>query len=98
MPNDLQVKQANAQECKAHQDHSLQHNHTGLKFEYFKLGVAQLAQRGQVKGHALDRPIGIGVVSSSLRRKQNEIGHRPQQSFNEGRQQHGPTWKIIARA
>ena len=98
MANDLQVKQANAQESKAHQDHALQNHYTRLKFEYFKLGVAQLAQRGQVKGHALNRPIGVGVVCSSLRRKQNEIGHRPQQSFDEGGQQHGPTWKIISRA
>ena len=98
MQNNLQVKQTNAQECKAHQHHALQHHHTGLKFEYFKLGVAQLAQRGQVKGHALDRPIGIGVMRPSLRRKQYEISDRPQQSFNEGRQQHRPTWKIIASA
>jgi hypothetical protein len=98
MPNDLQVKQANTQECKADQDHALQYHHTRLKFEYFKLSVAQLAQRGQVKGHALNRPIGVGVMRPSLWRKQNEIGHRPQQSFNERRQQHGPTRKIIASA
>jgi hypothetical protein len=35
-----------------------------LKFKDFKLGVAQLAQRGQVKGHAL----GVGVRWADWRR------------------------------
>ena len=83
MANDLKIKQADAQQCKAQKNDALHRHHTGLKFKDFKLSVSQLTQGGEVQGHVLDGTVGVRVMRPTLGSEQNKVGYWPQQGLHE---------------